>query len=216
MKKIALAALAAVSFAMIGTAAQAGEAWQMRSSKAGWCKPLVNAAGDVVKTKDGALVLGKDSVPCPETFVTRDTTFVAHFAMGSKRLDKNAQAILADAAAAAKAGTSVKIDVVGHTDRVGSARSNERLSLKRAAAAADRLVALGVPVSVISVSGKGETINIVPTQDGVAAAANRRVETTIHDTYSTAPAPKVEPMTYNVWCQVNYPWGNNIDPSFCK
>ncbi len=47
--------------------------------------------------------------------------------------------------------------VVGHTDRLGRAAYNQKLSEQRASAVADELVALGVPSGDIQVSGVGST-----------------------------------------------------------
>ncbi|PIZ31885.1 MAG: hypothetical protein COY40_00740 [Alphaproteobacteria bacterium CG_4_10_14_0_8_um_filter_53_9] len=64
--------------------------------------------------------------------------------------------------------------IIGHTDRAGSAAYNEKLSRARANAVAEYL---GLPASKfrIEVKSEGETRNAVPTADGVALEANRRV-----------------------------------------
>ena len=69
-------------------------------------------------------------------------------------------------------------DVVGYADTSGSAEYNLRLSERRAKAAADALVALGVPSASIHTSWKGEADPAVATGDNVRAPMNRRV--TIH------------------------------------
>ena len=51
-----------------------------------------------------------------------------------------------------------------------------KLSLRRAEAARDVLVAKGVEASKISVAARGESEPAVPTADGVREQANRRVE----------------------------------------
>jgi outer membrane protein OmpA-like peptidoglycan-associated protein len=68
-----------------------------------------------------------------------------------------------------------EITVVGHTDRVGSEDANLRLSLSRAEAVRDILVAEGVPAQIIQVIGRGELEPEVETADGVAEPRNRRV-----------------------------------------
>lgn len=49
------------------------------------------------------------------------------------------------------------VQVVGHTDHIGSEAYNLKLSERRAKAAADYLIALGVPAEKITVIGKGES-----------------------------------------------------------
>ncbi len=51
-----------------------------------------------------------------------------------------------------------KIVITGHTDRLGSAKYNEKLSQKRADAVKDYLVAKGVDKTKITASGKGSTM----------------------------------------------------------
>ena len=71
------------------------------------------------------------------------------------------------------------ITVVGHTDTVGSAAYNQRLSERRAQDARDELVRDGVSANVISSSGAGETQLFVQTGDGVKEDLNRRTEVLI-------------------------------------
>jgi OmpA-OmpF porin, OOP family len=69
--------------------------------------------------------------------------------------------------------------VNGYTDTSGSPRYNMRLSIRRAQAVAAELVRDGVPRSVISIHGYGETHLLVPTGPGVREPQNRRVEIVI-------------------------------------
>lgn len=68
------------------------------------------------------------------------------------------------------------VDIIGHADRAGSAVSNVDLSLRRAEAVRDALVARGVPESLLSLHAVGEGDPLVPTADGVAEPQNRFVE----------------------------------------
>lgn len=72
-----------------------------------------------------------------------------------------------------------EITVIGHTDREGSAEDNLRLSLTRAAAMRDILVASGISAQLIWVIGRGELEPEVQTADGVADPRNRRVVITV-------------------------------------
>ena len=66
--------------------------------------------------------------------------------------------------------------VIGHTDRVGSRKRNDALSLKRAQWVRARLIAAGIPKNRIEAVGRGEREPLIPTADGVAEPQNRRVE----------------------------------------
>jgi outer membrane protein OmpA-like peptidoglycan-associated protein len=67
------------------------------------------------------------------------------------------------------------IRVAGHTDTSGAADYNMRLSERRANTVASALIKAGVPATIISAEGYGQTDLAVPTADGVVEAANRRV-----------------------------------------
>jgi len=74
------------------------------------------------------------------------------------------------------------VNVIGHTDRLGTSTYNHALSLARAHAVRDHLVQAGVAAQTIQVQGRGESEPKVQcAQSGRAAliaclAPNRRVE----------------------------------------
>jgi OOP family OmpA-OmpF porin len=75
-----------------------------------------------------------------------------------------------------KAGNVTRIAVTGHTDTVGSAKYNQALSERRAAAVKQQLIADGVGAGEITATGVGKTGLLVPTADGVREPQNRRAE----------------------------------------
>lgn len=81
--------------------------------------------------------------------------------------------------AAVRDRQSDDILLAGHTDRAGPDALNDRLSLARANAVREALLAAGVPDNVISVQNYGETEPAIATDDGVAEPRNRRVEVRI-------------------------------------
>jgi len=69
-----------------------------------------------------------------------------------------------------------EIVVIAHTDRIGSKKSNDELSMRRAESVKSFLIEIGIAESIIQVAGRGEQEPLLPTKDGVAEAQNRRVE----------------------------------------
>ena len=67
------------------------------------------------------------------------------------------------------------VNVVGYTGAVGSAAANRMLSLRRARAVRDYLVAGGIPRSRITVRAEGERSLAIETGDEASEPFNRRV-----------------------------------------
>lgn len=102
--------------------------------------------------------------------------FVLYFVPGGSELTPESAALLPKALAAVTRRVAPRIDVVGHTDRVGSDQTNTRLARARADAVAELLIEAGASRQSIAAASFGERDNAVPTADGVAEPGNRRVE----------------------------------------
>lgn len=102
--------------------------------------------------------------------------FQVFFDWDRSELSAEAENILNDAAAYARTNKAVRIVATGHADRSGTEEYNMALSMRRANAVKSRLLAEGVAESEISIDAKGENDPLVPTEDGVREAQNRRVE----------------------------------------
>ncbi|WP_337186036.1 OmpA family protein [Phenylobacterium sp.] len=100
--------------------------------------------------------------------------YVMYFKLGTTELDPGSQPVLAALREIVNERSDVQI--TGHTDTVGASDANDRLSLDRAVEIRAALTQLGLPLSNAKVSGRGERELLVPTADGVAEPANRRVE----------------------------------------
>ena len=69
-----------------------------------------------------------------------------------------------------------EVMVIGHTDRVGNAELNDKLSLTRAQLIRNLLIESGVAEDKLEAIGRGERDPLVPTADDVDEPKNRRVE----------------------------------------
>lgn len=69
-----------------------------------------------------------------------------------------------------------EVEVTGHTDSVGKAKYNEKLSIRRAEAIRDKLVGRGIKKGLIFLYGRGENDLFVKTRDNKHEPRNRRVE----------------------------------------
>jgi outer membrane protein OmpA-like peptidoglycan-associated protein len=79
-----------------------------------------------------------------------------------------------EAVKTAKTNGFVKVQVVGHTDTVGSDKYNMKLSLDRATAVKDEMIRQGLGADGIAIDGKGFHDLLVPTGPGVREPQNRR------------------------------------------
>lgn len=102
--------------------------------------------------------------------------FVVFFDWDRSNITAQAAQTIRQAADAYRAGNNTRITASGHTDRSGSDQYNMGLSLRRANAVKAELVRDGVPAANIVVLGRGETMPLVQTADGVREPQNRRVE----------------------------------------
>ena len=106
-------------------------------------------------------------------------TFVLYFEGTSTSLSTESQAQIAKILAAVSSRPVPDISIVGHTDTLGSAESNDRLGLERAQLIAKFIVDSGLKVIEITVVSRGESDLQVKTPDQTPEPKNRRVEITI-------------------------------------
>lgn len=101
-----------------------------------------------------------------------------NFAFNSATLDPEARSVLQQQAAFIRHFPEVRFSVYGHTDLVGSSAYNQRLGQRRARAAVDYLVSLGIERSRLdALVSLGETQPIVATQ--TEERRNRRTVTEV-------------------------------------
>ncbi|MCC3152528.1 OmpA family protein [Hymenobacter sp. BT770] len=113
--------------------------------------------------------------PAPAPIIITPTPVVLPtvlFKVGTPELLPEGRPALDQLAAELKARPTLRIRVVGHTDRVGEHEKNQLLSEQRAAAVKDYLVQAGVAADRISTIGYGDTRPLFTSPN----VRNRRVE----------------------------------------
>jgi outer membrane protein OmpA-like peptidoglycan-associated protein len=109
----------------------------------------------------------------------KPSSFTLYFAGGAEMLTPESEAELATIKREIAGRPASEVMVIGHTDTVGGLEANDKLSLKRATAVREILIAAGVPGEKIETAGRGEREPLVKTGDEVAEPQNRRVEISV-------------------------------------
>ena len=129
--------------------------------------------------RDSVIAEAKAGRVSQEPFVIEKTILHFNFEFNSTSLDEASTRYLDDLAVALAENSHMKISLIGHTDNVGSAAFNMRLSLVRANALRDYLIKKGVDPKRIVAEGKGLTEPINDNKTEADRALNRRVELTV-------------------------------------
>ncbi|MDP2885221.1 MAG: OmpA family protein [Ignavibacteria bacterium] len=98
------------------------------------------------------------------------------FETGKGTLRKESETILTMAYNALVANPDVQVEISGHTDNVGSQKSNQVLSLKRAQAVRNWLVQKGIVSNRMKAVGKGQNEPVSSNATDAGRAENRRIE----------------------------------------
>jgi len=98
------------------------------------------------------------------------------FASGSAKLNQRAKQSLQQQAEILRQLPDLEFTVVGHTDSVGRASYNKRLSQRRARSVRDYLVSQGVSGDHLKSAGRGEEAPVASNATPAGRAKNRRVE----------------------------------------
>ncbi len=114
-----------------------------------------------------------DTVGCP---LKGSITLVGvRFENDSSKLAGDSAAVLDPLAASLKSHPGLQIEVQGHTDAVGSAPYNLKLSQARAEAVREYLLAQGVAAPALTAKGYGESQPVADNATAAGRAQNRRV-----------------------------------------
>lgn len=143
--------------------------------------PVADADGDGDGVKDG------DDL-CPQTpagvkvdgagCAVKETVVLegVFFAFNKTDLTESSKTVLNNAARIMKANPSLKVEVAGHTDNVGSPEYNIKLSQGRTESVVRHLVSQGVNAANLQAKGYGLTQPKVSNATKEGRATNRRVE----------------------------------------
>jgi OOP family OmpA-OmpF porin len=103
-------------------------------------------------------------------------TLYVNFDTGKSTIKPDSAKTLDDAAAVLKSASTLQILVGGHTDNVGAAPANLKLSEDRAKAVMGALVQRGIAAARLTAQGFGQTQPVADNRTEEGRARNRRVE----------------------------------------
>jgi outer membrane protein OmpA-like peptidoglycan-associated protein len=137
-----------------------------------------------------------DEVPPPIKKFTGNIPGIV-FDFNKATIKPSSKPVLDEAVAVLKEFEDVRINIVGHTDDVGTPAFNEDLSKRRAEAVKKYLVDNGIDASRITTEGRGATDPDAPNDTEANRAKNRRIEFEIlsrePDASTGTPAPADAP-----------------------
>ena len=130
-------------------------------------------------TPAGTRVDATGCVPAPVAVLDTAKTLVLEgvmFRTGSAALTASGRTTLLRAVDLLRAAPTVRVEIGGHTDNRGNARTNTRLSLARANSVKRTLVAAGIDASRFEVKGYGPSEPRADNRTAAGRALNRRTE----------------------------------------
>lgn len=122
-----------------------------------------------------------DLAACKGRFEILSRTDNIYFGSGSSRLDNRSAPLLDSLVDIISRCPGLTIEVGGHTDSVGSASGNQRLSERRAGAVSQYLIAKNIAPNRIRTVGYGETRPVASNATAEGKRRNRRIEFVVVD-----------------------------------
>jgi OOP family OmpA-OmpF porin len=99
-----------------------------------------------------------------------------NFDTGKSTIKEESQPIIEQMVDLMKTNPDLKVEIQGHTDNVGDAKSNQKLSEDRAASVKKALVDKGIDAARMTSAGYGDTKPVADNKTDEGKAQNRRVE----------------------------------------
>jgi outer membrane protein OmpA-like peptidoglycan-associated protein len=185
---------AAAAMAFLGACAQKGTTVILLPAQDGAKAAVAVKQGDTEVVLDQPYAAAKPSARGPERYTSnpqevaakfgpalaalpsRPASFTLHFVEGKDEFSTESKLLVDDVFSEIAKRPIPDVVVIGHTDTVGSDRTNDALALQRAETVRAELIRRGVAPANITAIGRGKRELLVPTADGVAEPRNRRVE----------------------------------------
>lgn len=117
-----------------------------------------------------------DERGCPVVTKSRGVLSGVHFESGSATLTPDSYVILDTVAKELSEFEKVNVEVQGHTDNVGLAATNIKISNARAQSVVDYLVSKGIARERLTAKGFGPSVPLAENKTKAGRAKNRRVE----------------------------------------
>lgn len=106
----------------------------------------------------------------------KPVSFLLYFTAGTSDLTEESVKVIPDVVDSVRKREPSEVSIIGHSDTMGAADFNIKLSLERANSIKNMLIDKGVNMSKIEVRSHGEKDPVIKTGDGVPEPRNRRVE----------------------------------------
>ncbi|PQA85691.1 OmpA family protein [Hyphococcus luteus] len=113
---------------------------------------------------------------CLEELQNAASALRIRFPSADSDLDAGAEDSLRALAALLADCPNTRLEITGHTDSLGQARDNLRLSLERARVVRDFLISAGAPAETVTADGAGESEPIANNATEAGRERNRRIE----------------------------------------
>ncbi len=144
-----------------------------------YTKARVGPFGRITNDVESSDYIQKEYAPVIAARPKRPVSYIVYFLSGSDELTPESQAEVTKLQKELVNWPVPEITVIGHTDRVGSVKDNDELSMQRAERMRSVLIAAGINPKQLEIAARGEREPLVPTADEVAEPKNRRVEINI-------------------------------------
>jgi len=103
-------------------------------------------------------------------------SYILYLKSGRMELTEDSENVLLEVLKSIKDYTPCIVDIIGHTDTVGSNEGNLKISLKRAKYIEKIIKSKDLNISLLTVKGYGEEDLLIKTPDNTAEVKNRNVE----------------------------------------